>query len=179
MNQLSSVVSLIKNMPEQVESRFWQKVDKTDTCWLWMGSKNRKGYGQFNWRKLGRPMLAHRIAWIMSYGDDPQSKLILHKCDNPACVNPDHLQVGTAAQNSADMVSKGRSSKGEHHFHAKLTAADVAEVRRIYALRNISQRDLAAMYGVSRPTISAIVVGRNWADVDDNGGANHAVLQNR
>jgi DNA-binding XRE family transcriptional regulator len=149
-------------IPAEVQARFWAKVNKTEGCWLWTGSRNAKGYGQFNWRKLGRPHLAHRFLLLMQGIPVPAGMMVLHECDNPACVNPAHLRLGTAAENSQDMVQKNRSSRGERHCHAKLTLADVLLIRQLHTTYQHTQQELAALFGVARTTISSIVTGRNW-----------------
>jgi hypothetical protein len=86
--------------------RFWAKVSKGDGCWIWTGSRNPKGYGRLN--TGNRVRLAHAISWELSHGAVPDGLWVLHRCDNPPCVRPDHLWLGTAADNTADMVAKGR-----------------------------------------------------------------------
>lgn len=86
--------------------RFWSKVNKTDGCWLWIASRHKKGYGQF---KLdGKMRKAHRVAWELTYGPIPPDKNVCHTCDNPPCVRPDHLFLGTNGDNVRDAVKKGR-----------------------------------------------------------------------
>lgn len=88
---------------------FWQKVEKKDYCWEWKASRSICNYGQF-WF-MGKMVRAHRFSWILHYSAIPEGKYILHKCDNPGCVNPEHLYVGTAKDNYNDMMKKGRAAK--------------------------------------------------------------------
>jgi hypothetical protein len=108
------------------QHRFWQKVNKQgeDDCWPWVASVMWKGYGQYCLTKNGRsaPVRAHRYAWELTHGAIPDGQYVLHACDNRRCVNPRHLFLGTAKQNSLDMVRKGRQSRGPEHA-AKIQAA--------------------------------------------------------
>lgn len=93
---------------DTLQERFWRKVHKTDGCWEWTGSRDRKGYGKI--AKGGAPtipLLAHRVSWAIHHGD-PGDLCVLHRCDNPPCVRPDHLFLGTIADNNRDMTQKGR-----------------------------------------------------------------------
>ena len=95
--------------------RFWAKVAIGDGCWTWTAAITAFGYGVIQWQGKKRP--AHRIAWELTYGPIPAGKWVLHKCDNPPCVRPDHLFLGTVIDNVADMVAKGRQVRGDrHHF---------------------------------------------------------------
>jgi len=151
-------------------NKFWEKVDKTDPsgCWIWTGARSSAGYGQI--RIQHRLYYAHRLMWIIMRGVIPYGLEILHKCDNPWCVNPDHLFIGSQSDNIIDSVSKGRFNRpwGENHPKAKLTVEQVHEIRYLYAPRvgrydrRMSQRKLARLYGVSRSAIDNILKGRNW-----------------
>jgi len=105
-------------MPKEtlpLEERFWNKVNKTSPagCWIWTASRGSAGYGQFLLKE--RPIGAHRVAWELTKGLIPLGLYVCHKCDNKLCVNPQHLFLGTQADNIADMVSKGRQAKGDNH----------------------------------------------------------------
>lgn len=154
---------------------FWARVEKSDGCWPWRGARLR-GYGKFNSRTLGRQGYAHRFAYEFARGPIPDGLQVLHRCDNPPCCNPDHLFLGTQLDNIADMVAKGRGAsgdrsgwrthpermpRGERHSHAKLTAAQVEEIRATPRRRG-SQRALARRFGVSEATVSLIVNGFLW-----------------
>jgi hypothetical protein len=120
----------------------------------------------------GRRMdVAHRLAWELTHGPIPPGQFVCHTCDNPPCVNPAHLFLGSAADNSADMVAKGRQApaektarRGESHGRALLTAAEVAEIRSRYAAGGTTYRQLASEYGVGPPHVWAIVNRRVWRD---------------
>jgi HNH endonuclease len=140
------------------EERFWAKVNKGDGtgCWLWTGANNGRGYGQF-----GRPpTYAHRISYEFYYGPIPQGLCVLHRCDNPPCVRPDHLWLGTKAQNSDDMARKGRAPRSGGPG-AKLSMEKAAEIRVAFS-RGESNKALAAQYGCSPSTISDVLYGRRW-----------------
>lgn len=133
-----------------------------DGCRLWIGLKSRDGYAAL-WHKV-RQRRAHRLAWEAANGPIPAGKLVCHRCDNPACVEPSHLFIGTPADNSADMKAKGRApwTGGEKSGHAILTEADVRSIRAS-TKRGV---DVARRYGVSPQAICDIRKWRNWAHVD-------------
>lgn len=137
-------------------------------CWLWTGAPvDRKSeYGRFAF--AGTQERAHRVSWFMHHGPIPSGLHVLHRCDNPACVNPDHLFLGTNEDNVADRVAKGRSGwqarKGEAHPMRKLTEQQVRSIRRRCA-RGERGSDLAREYGLNRATVSEIVSRRKWRHV--------------
>lgn len=149
-------------------SRFWPHVDKSagpDGCWLWTGATNNKGYGMLNNR--GKVSLAHRVSLELRNGPIPGSLEALHKCDNPLCVNPAHLRLGTHKENMQDSKDKGRNSPpplhcGESHWDCKLTESKVLDIRSRYAQGGITQRQLAEQFGVHLDTISLIIRRLTW-----------------
>lgn len=149
------------------QNRFWIKVEKTDGCWNWTAHRNRKGYGTF--QTPGRvPVLAHRASYLIATGVDPGDRCVCHHCDNPACVRPAHLFLGTIADNNADMIAKGRASggsmPGEEASLAKLTAADVVRIRSEFSFHG-GGRKAAAEFGVSAANISRIMLRQIWRHV--------------
>lgn len=140
-----------------LEARFWPKVDKraADECWRWTGATSGQGYGYI--RIARRCVFAHRTSWALSVGLTHFGLGVLHTCDNPPCVNPAHLFLGTNTDNMRDKTAKGRQAAGSRHGCAKLSEFDVAEIRRLDSSRAIARRDLAARYGVTKEAISYIV----------------------
>ena len=155
-------------MKEKDLKRFWEKVDKTDTCWNWTAAKSSKGYGRF---KLdGKLQSPHVLSFKLTTGLNTAGKQVCHHCDNPSCVNPDHLFLGTNADNMKDCYNKGRSSfvvgnKGSAQHNSKLTEEQVLEIRRLYATGNYSHRALAKIYNVNHRLIGNIVKRLCWKHV--------------
>lgn len=157
--------------PDQLtslERRFWPKVDRSGECWLFTGTKNRKGYGTMAIGET-RSIQATWAALLVHGRAVPAGKqVVMHLCDNPPCVNPDHLRVDTYSANRRDMVEKGRAPdwignarRGENHPSARLTWDQVCEIRAKSA-GGTAQWPLAREYGVSRSTIKFIVQQRIW-----------------
>lgn len=139
---------------------FWSRVNKTDGCWLWTGSKNSSGYGDLNF--MQQHVLAHRLAWTLENGEIPKGLLVLHRCDTPLCVRPAHLFVGTDADNVADAVCKGRVHM--RITRAKLNEDQVREIRAAYWFKNCrsNSHELAAKYNVGIGAITGVTSGRTW-----------------
>ena len=131
-------------------------------CWEWNGSRNVRGYGQLaigqHDGRAWRPAAAHRISYRVFNGD-PTGMVVRHKCDNPPCINPAHLELGTKADNSADMSTRKRNATGEFHVGSVLTEAQVEEIRARYAAKDANQYVLAAEYGCSQQLVSLLVRG--------------------
>lgn len=151
--------------------RFWSRVDRSggeDTCWNWTSRSKIRGYGVI--KVQARQWLAHRLVWVIVNGPIPEKMEVCHHCDNPSCVNPSHLFLGTHVENMQDMLFKGRGRfmfgyKGEDHPCAKLTERDVLEIRRRYAVGNVTQKSLANEFGITQAMVSRIILKVAWKDV--------------
>jgi hypothetical protein len=140
------------------------KVEKTKSCWLWIAGKSAAGYGM-TYNAQRRLVLAHRASWEMEHGEIPEDRFVCHKCDIRNCVRPDHLFLGSSADNHQDMVNKGRHAKGAQLPQSKLSEAEVRQIRASYALRKTTHGQLAVTYGVSRSAISAILSRQRWKHI--------------
>lgn len=178
---------IIPDFSEEDKQRFLSKIEKTEDCWIWKNCVDEFGYGAIWYRGSG--YRAHRIMWALTYGQ-PGNLLVLHKCDNPKCVNPDHLFLGNHQDNGIDMIKKGRGNfqkrpdtrprgdrhksrtmpertlKGEQHGCAKLTNEDVIFIRK--AGRKADRNALAAQFHVNRFTIDKILYGTLWKHLPIN-----------
>lgn len=159
-------------------ARFWSHVDKSGDCWIWTYTQSR-GYGYTYVYAVRRAIQSHRVSWIIAYGQIPEGMFVCHKCDNPSCVNPSHLFIGAAANNSRDMVKKGRSARGFRHGaythpekrphkygtengQSKLTDYQVRSIRYLASCR-IPQRLIGSLFGINQQTVSKIVARIRWA----------------
>lgn len=146
-------------------NRFWMRVDNSggpEACWLWTGHVGENGYGVISIK--GKAYKAHRVSYFIEHGRIENDRLVLHRCDVRACVNPAHLFLGTPKDNSQDAVKKGRNTKlyGEHNGKAKLTRADVLAIRRMCRQGGVYQKTVAKQFGVSEATVSYVVNGGRW-----------------
>jgi hypothetical protein len=151
---------------------FWAKVDKAgpNGCWLWTGTKVRLGYGQFRMRN--KRWQTHRLAYVLTYGPVPADKFVCHKCDNPTCCNPDHMFVGTPADNMIDKMNKGRAPHGELNKMSRYTTAQVLEIRRL-AAAGISERKIREVLGIGRGSVAQIIAGNTWRHLLPNKGVDN------
>jgi hypothetical protein len=165
-----------------VADRFWSYVKKSDGCWLWTAHGSGRGYGRF--RIHAKYHVASRVSWQLHYGAIPDGLLVCHHCDNPTCVRPDHLFLGTNKDNIADCLAKGRrlAPKGSDHWmqhhperiargirsgSAKLDDAKVQYIRTLYAKGGVSHAALGKRMGVSSSLIGLVVRKEIWAHVPD------------
>jgi uncharacterized protein YerC len=148
------------------EEKFWAQVEKTDACWNWTSGKDRNGYGSFRGKAGGRVyQRAHRFAYALIHGDIPSGMCVCHSCDNPPCVNPEHLFLGTDGDNMNDKISKGRhrAAFGEDAGKAILTESQV----RAILIDPRPHTAIAADYGVKGATISSIKCRVSWSHITD------------
>jgi hypothetical protein len=149
-----------------LEDRLWRRVDKSGDCWLWTGACDSKGYGHLGVGGAGgKTVKACRVVYELTYGPIPKALCVLHKCDNPLCVRPDHLFLGTQTDNLADMTAKGRrryrEHKGSENGRAKLSESHVLEIRKRAAAGEL-RSNLAEEFSMCWTTIDRIVKGHLW-----------------
>lgn len=158
------------------EERFMDKVSKTDTCWIWTGGKRHFGYGVFSMG--GKLYGSHRMSWELFKGAIPKGMWILHKCDNPSCVNPDHLFLGTPKDNMGDMIKKGRNRPkngwiammkvrkihfGESNPRSKLKGSEVEQILST-PKRFGYMSELARKFNVTHEAIRSVINGKTWTN---------------
>lgn len=145
---------------EPTVERFWRFVDKSKACWIWTGSKTSAGYGKI-WDN--RTELAHRFSYKLAFGPIPKGLYVCHHCDNPSCVNPEHLFIGTNSDNLRDLVNKGKfhPATGEAHGSARLTSEEVRRIRN----ETMTARAAAALFGISERHVRGIRQGKTWRTI--------------
>lgn len=152
---------------DEPKRRFLLKVEITNTCWLWTGGRDSHGYGKLTLDK--KQIGAHKVAYQLWKGEIPEGLCVLHTCDVNNCVNPEHLWLGTKADNSQDMVRKGRMyhpyNKGIAHGSSKLTEEEILEIRDLYPLGQYSHRKLAKKFNVSYNHIKRILDRDVWRHI--------------
>lgn len=151
---------------EDTLSRFWPKVDRRgpDDCWEWIAARQPNGYGKLSingkeWE------YAHRIAFHLLCDEELDGRIVMHDCDNKACVNPAHLSAGSHSENTSDAVERQGMNQGERNGQTKLTEDKVREMRRLYAKTDVTTYDLADRYGVSQDAAACAIRGDTWGHV--------------
>lgn len=145
--------------------RFWSKVQigKEDECWLWLGAKDKNGYGEIKAYGQRFNHKAHRMAWEIHNGRSAKGHLVLHSCDNPACVNPAHLSLGTPQENSSQCSKRKRfNHAGEHNGRAKLTQIDVDQIRILY-FRGVKRKAICYQFQISKQHLLSIATYKCWS----------------
>lgn len=166
---------LVRPIPKLTDieiAAFHERVNKStepDGCWIWTGSrKSTSEYGDIYLQCVKSYFPAHRVSYAIHNGECPIDKIVCHACDNPPCVNPTHLVLGTSKDNMIDMVAKGRwrgdGRRGTNHPRAKLSTEDINKIRELYASRLHSQISLGRMFGVHQVTISEIILGNRYVN---------------
>jgi len=151
------------------KKRFYAKINKTKTCWQWTAAKDKNGYGLFTPSSVGKMVRAHRLSYEWHYGVKPGKKFVCHKCDNPSCVKPGHLFLGTVKDNALDALNKGRLGhatppirKGEAHPRALLTDKEVSIIRKLYDPFPMNSANLAILFGVKKHVVERLLSGKTY-----------------
>lgn len=147
--------------PRSTPEKFWKRVNKTEYCWIWMGAHQKDGYGILTYHQKG--YLAHRLSYELCNGLIPDGLYVCHTCDNPSCVNPSHLYLGTQSDNMKDRARRGRNNQTRaNHPRAKFSEKEIEIIRTNYTGMRGEQRRLARKYNVAESTIRSIVKFINW-----------------
>lgn len=150
-----------------IERTFWGKVNKTESCWLWTGSKLLGGYGKSNVRdSFGKShtKLSHRWSWEIHFGEIPVGMFVCHKCDVRHCVNPNHLFLGNRRDNIQDMINKNRQTLGERNGRSRLNTAQVLEIRRLRK-EKMPIKQILSKFGISYSCACHILYGKRWKHI--------------
>lgn len=149
-------------MKKKLEDRFWLKVKKTSDCWLWTGCLY--GFGKWKYGQIygdGKIQRAHRYSYELHVGPIAKGLCVCHKCDNPLCVNPNHLFLGTHKENLGDMSKKGRAPWGEKSYRAKLTNKDIIKIRNMKKPQSV----IAEKFGIGQSNVSYIKSRKTWTHI--------------
>lgn len=147
----------------EVMDRFWSKVDRSGECWIWTAYRDSFGYGNF--KVDGVNCYAHRICYELEHGSIPEGMCVLHRCDNPSCVNPEHLFLGTHRDNVKDKISKRRHCIGSKNGRSKMTRERVRVLRAYKKGLPITDVMLGQRFGISATSARDIVSGKHWKHV--------------
>lgn len=151
---------------ESTIKRFWDKVNKTNNCWNWTACKDKDGYGVFNINPNRKYEKAHRFIYELQFGEIPKDKIVCHHCDNPSCVNPQHIYLGTYTSNARDREkrNRGRDQNGTKNHMAVLNWGKVKRIRGMWQSGEFTQKDIADHFNVSRGCITGIIYNVNWRE---------------
>jgi hypothetical protein len=169
INRLTSI------QRELLEKKLWTRVEKTSTCWLWKGARNKRrgiagsgviGTGLLKPSGHQIPTLVHRLSYELTHGPIPRGLLVLHGCDIRNCVRPGHLHLGTATQNAAECNRRNRRPVGSQVKSSKLTEVDVAQIRGLHATNQRTITQLSRDYGMTYAAVRGIIRRKNWKHVE-------------
>lgn len=152
----------LKIWERPLKERFEKYVNKTLPCWIWEGSKDSHGYGHIKDNK--KLKISSRVSWELYRGKIPKNMFVCHTCDNPSCVNPEHLWIGSHTDNMRDSFSKNRMTRhrGEDNCRSKITMKIANKIRKLYSDKNITQRQIANMFKISNQLVSLIIRNESW-----------------
>ena len=154
-------------LDQQLIDRFHTKYlkNRDSGCWEWTASLAGKGYGQIKLTGQRRQIYAHQLSYLIHHGEIPKGRQVMHRCDNPKCVNPDHLLTGTSKDNQQDMKLKGRSLAGEKNHSAILKESDIRAIRMLCNAGDLPQWRIAEMFGIQQMEVSRIHRRIRWSHV--------------